>query len=81
MTVIASRETDPTVAIFHPMVNSRAELEGEVIADQAMVMTFTTVLAINRPEQQALFPTPAIPIAQLGQTEGLLNNQAILRVR
>ena len=82
LTVAASRAAEgPMVVIFHLMVNSKAELEGETIADQAMAVIFSTIAVLNQVEQQAHFPTPALPIIQLGQTGGLLNSQVILSIR
>jgi hypothetical protein len=61
------------------MINSKAEVEGETVADQgAMAVIVSTILAaINHPEQQARSPPLATPLTQPGQTEGLFNNQNI----
>ena len=80
--VVSGRAAGHMVVISHHMVNSKAELEGETKAGQAMAVILSTILAVNHPERQAHSPPLATPVTlQPGQTEGLLNNQAILNVR
>ena len=65
---IASRAAGPMVISFHHMVNSGAD----TITDQVVAMIFRR---INKLQQQARCPHPAIPILLLGQAARLLNNQ------